>query len=128
MSIRASASSNAQSLVLLTLVSGVPEDRVNELMAGKSTNVATCGAMQATILGQSVEASTKTLPTSAKTEGALAYKTSAVALGGGSQDQLILTAAKGGVVLMSQSTGATVSDSDLSKLESLLDQAAALIK
>ncbi|MFE4195598.1 hypothetical protein ACFRJ9_07020 [Paenarthrobacter sp. NPDC056912] len=128
MSIGASASSTAQSLVLLTLVSGVPEDKVKALMDGKSTNVASCETMQATIMGQSVEASTKSVPTSAKTEGALAYKTSAIAPGGGSQDQLILTAAKGGVVLISQSSGTTVQDSDLPKLESMLDQAAALIK
>lgn len=127
LSIGASASSTAQSVTLLTLVSGVPEDKVKELTAGKSVNVASCGAMHATILGQSVEASTKIMPTSAKTEGALAYKTTAFAAGGGSQDQLILTAAKGGVILISQSSGTTVSDSDLPKLEAMLDQAAALI-
>jgi len=128
MSIGASASSTAQSLVLLTLVSGLPEDRVKVLMAGKSANLASCGTMQATIMGQSVDASTKSMATSAKTEGALAYKTSAIVPGGGSQDQMILTAAKGGIVLISQSSGTTVQDSDLSKLESMLDQAAALIK
>ncbi|QOI64061.1 hypothetical protein IG195_02830 [Arthrobacter sp. TES] len=127
-SIGASASSNAESIVLLTLVSGVSEDRVNELMAGRAANVKSCGASQATILGQSVEAVTSVLQTSAKTDGALAYKSSATAPGAGSQDQVVVMAAKGGVVLMGQSTGATVADSDLPKLEAMLDQAADLIK
>lgn len=125
--IGASASSTAQSLVLLTLVSGVSEEKVKALMAAKSTNVASCGATQATILGQAVEVSTKSMPTSAKTPGALAYKSSAIAPGS-AQDQLILTAAKGGVVLLAQSSGTAVSDSDLPKLEAMLDQASDLIK
>lgn len=58
-SIGASASSNAESVVLLTLVSGVSEDRVKELMAGRAANLKSCGASQATILGQNVEAVTK---------------------------------------------------------------------
>ncbi|WP_405476623.1 hypothetical protein [Paenarthrobacter ilicis] len=128
LSIGASASSTADSLVLLTLVSGLTEDKVKEFMTSKTASLDACGTVQATVMGQNVEASTKSLPTAAKTDGAVAYKSSAIAPGSGSQDQLIVTAAKGGIVIISKSAGKTVQDTDLTKLESMLDQAAALIK
>ncbi|MGO4590305.1 hypothetical protein [Paenarthrobacter sp. 2TAF44] len=40
----------------------------------------------------------------------------------------MLTAAKRGVILIGQSYGTTVPDADLAKLESMRDQATALIK
>ena len=123
-----SEGSNEQAMVSLTLVSGLPEDRAKEIVTGKSTNVASCESMQVTFRGHNIEASTKSMTTSVMTEGAVAYKTSAIVPGDGPQEQLILTAAKRGVILIGQSYGTTVPDADLAKLESMLDQAAALIK
>ncbi|MBT2586469.1 hypothetical protein [Arthrobacter sp. ISL-95] len=123
-----SAGSNEQASVSLTVVSGLPEDKVEAILTGKSTNVDSCESMQVTVRGHSIEASTTSMTTSAMTEGAVAYKTSAIVPGEGSQEQLMLTAAKRGVILIGRSYGTAVPYADLAKLESMLDQAAALIK
>ena len=126
-SIGASASSNSKSAQMLSLVSGVAEDRLTTLDANKAKDASGCADIQMTVLGQAVSASTKSLPTAAKTPGAVAFLTT-IGAAEASQFQLILTAVKGGVVLTTQSTGSEATEADLPKLEAMLDSAAALIK
>ncbi|MFK0008754.1 hypothetical protein ACIQTZ_17035 [Paenarthrobacter sp. NPDC090520] len=127
LSIGASASSTAESAQLLSLFSGVAEDKVKAVAQNKAKELESCASIQMGVMGQTVEATTKSLPTSAKTPGAVAYLT--VSSGAGlSQTQLFLSAVKSGVVLVAQSTGTKVADTDLPKLEGMLDQAADLIK
>ena len=127
LSIGASASSNNDSAQLLTLISGVPEEKVKAVAADKATELAGCTEIQMSVMGQTINASTKAIPTSAETPGAVAYRTTMGGTGG-AQDQLVVTAVKSGVVLISQSAGSKVADSDLPKIETMLDQAADLIK
>ncbi|MFF1828134.1 hypothetical protein [Paenarthrobacter sp. NPDC058040] len=126
-SIGASASSTAETALLLSVFSGVAEDKVKAVGQNKAKELEACGTIQMTMLGTAVEATTKTLATSAKTPGAVAYRSVASA-GGVSQTQLFVSAVKSGVVLVAQSTGTKVADTDLPKLEAMLDQAADLIK
>jgi hypothetical protein len=126
-SIGASASSTAETANLLSLFSGVSADKVNAVSENGAKDLAACGNVQMTIMGEVVQASSKALPTAAKTPGAIAYR-STVAGTGGSRNQLFVSAVKSGVVLVAQSTGTKVEDSELPELEAMLDQAADLIK
>ncbi|UXM93185.1 hypothetical protein [Paenarthrobacter sp. JL.01a] len=127
MSIGASASSTAETAHLLSLFSGASEDKVKAVAENSAKDLAACGDIQMTVMGSVVHASVKALPTSAKTPGAIAYHSTAAGEAG-SQEQLFVSTVKSGVVLVAQSTGTKVSDSDLPKLEAMLDQAADLIK
>ncbi|MFC8040619.1 hypothetical protein ACFUOZ_14810 [Paenarthrobacter sp. NPDC057355] len=127
MSIGASASSTAETAYLLSLFSGASEDKVKAVAENSAKDLAACGDIQMTVMGNAVHATIKALPTSAKTPGAIAYHNTAAGPAG-SQEQLFVSTVKSGVVLVAQSTGTKVSDSDLPKLEAMLDQAADLIK
>ncbi|MDI2036997.1 hypothetical protein [Paenarthrobacter nitroguajacolicus] len=127
MSIGASASSTAETAHLLSLFSGASEDRVKAVAENNAKDLAACGEVQMTVMGEVVHASVKAMPTSAKTPGAIAYHSTAAGTAG-SQEQLFVSAVKSGVVLVAQSAGTKVLDSDLPKLEAMLDDAAELIK
>ena len=127
MSIGASASSTAETAQLLSLFSGASEEKVKAVAENSAKDLAACGDIQMTVMGEVVHASVKALPTSAKTSGAIAYHSTAAGTAG-TQEQLFVSAVKSGVVLVAQSTGTKVMDSDLPKLEAMLDQAAELVK
>ncbi|MCP2046184.1 UNVERIFIED_ORG: hypothetical protein J3D58_000256 [Paenarthrobacter nicotinovorans] len=127
MSIGASASSTAETAQLLSLFSGASEEKVKAVAENSAKDLAACGDIRMTVMGEVVHASVKALPTSAKTSGAIAYHSTAAGTAG-TQEQLFVSAVKSGVVLVAQSTGTKVMDSDLPKLEAMLDQAAELVK